>query len=63
MPRKCKIQIRTLKQVTMNLIFLLVSFYLLVAEGIYSNPVPQTESTHGNSSPRGGPAMAVEVVG
>ena len=53
MPRKCKIQHRTLKQEPMNLVIRLVLFYLLVTEGIESNPGPQTGSTRGNSSPRG----------
>ena len=53
MPRKCKIQHRTLKQVPMNCVIRLVLFYLLVAEGIESNPGPQIGSTSGNSSLRG----------
>ena len=56
MTSKCKIQLRTLKQVPMNLVIRLVLFYLLVAEGIESDPGPQTGSTLGNSSPRGGPS-------
>ena len=55
MSRKCKIQLRTLKPVQMNLVIRLVLFYLLDAEGIESNPEHQTGSTRGNSSPRGGP--------
>ena len=55
MPRKCKFELRTLKQVPMNLLIRSVLFYLLVAEGIESNPWPQTRSTRGNSSPRGSP--------
>ena len=54
MPRKCKIQLRTLKQVLMNLVIRLVLVYLLVAETIESNPGPQTGSTRGNSSLIGG---------
>ena len=54
MPRKCKFQLRTLKQVPMNLVIRLVLFCLLVAEGIESNHWPQTGSTRANSSPRGG---------
>ena len=54
-PRKCKIRLKTLKQVPMNLVICLILFYLLVAEGIESNPEAQTGSTRGNSSPRGGP--------
>ena len=56
MTMKCKIQLRTLKQVSMKLVIRLVLFYLLVVEGIESNPGPQTGSTLGNSSPRGGPS-------
>ena len=37
-----------------DLVIGLVLFYLLVVEGIESNPRPQTGSTHGNSYPRGG---------
>ena len=55
MPRKCKIQLRTLKQVPMNLVIRLVLFYALVADGIESNPGPQTGSSRGNSSLRGCP--------
>ena len=54
MPRKCKSQLRTLKQVPINFVIRLVLFYLLVAEGIESNPGPQTGSTSDISSPRGG---------
>ena len=56
MYRKCKSQLRTLKQVPINFVIRLVLhvFYLLVAEGIESNPGPQTGSTSDNSSPRGG---------
>ena len=50
MPRKCKLKLRTLKPVPINLVIRLVLFYLLVVEG-----GPQTGSTRGNSSPRGSP--------
>ena len=53
MPRKCKIQLRTLKQVPINLVIRIVLVYLLVAETIESNPGLQTGSTRGNSSLRG----------
>ena len=38
----------------MNLVIRLILFYLLIAEGIDSNPGPQNGSTRGNSSLRGG---------
>ena len=50
MPRKCKIQLRTVKQVPMNFVIRVVLFYLLVALGIESNPGPQTESTRGEAA-------------
>ena len=40
----------------MKLVIRLVLFYLLVAEGIESNPGPHSGSTLGNSSLRGGPS-------
>ena len=45
MHRKCKIQLKTLKPITMNLSIILIE----------SNPEPQSGSTRGNSYPRGGP--------
>ena len=52
MPRKCRIQLRTLKQVPMSLIIRLALFYLLATEEIESNPRPQTGSTRDNISLR-----------
>ena len=54
MPRKCKIQLRTLKLVPMNLRQSFGIIYLLVVEGIESNPGSKTGSTQGYRSPRGG---------
>ena len=50
MPRKCKLKLKALKPVPINLYIRLVLIYLLVAEG-----GPQTGSTQGNSSLRGSP--------
>ena len=55
MHRKCKIQLRTLKSIPMNLVIRLVIFYMLFVEGIESSPTAQTWSTRGNSSPRDDP--------
>lgn len=58
MPRKCKTHLKTLKPVTMSLVIRLVLFYLLVVEGVESNPGPpsrrsNTGGARGNRSPRG----------
>ena len=52
MPRKCKDRLKTLKPVSMSLAVRLTLFYLLVAEGIESNPGPGSGS-RGPQSPRG----------
>ena len=60
MPKKCKTHLKTLKPVTMSLAIRLVLFYLLVVEGVESNPGPpgpsrrsNTAGARGNRSPRG----------
>ena len=61
MPRKCRTHLETLKPVSVSLAIRLVLFYLLVAEGIESNPGPNSQTTDAGSdrgSPRG---RAVEV--
>ena len=52
MPRKCKDHLKTLKPVSMSLAVRLILFYILVAEGIESNPGPGSRS-RGPQSPRG----------
>ena len=56
MPRKCRTHLETLKPVSVSLAIRLVLFYLLVAEGIESNPGPYSQTTDAGSergSPRG----------
>lgn len=49
MPRKCKTHLKTLKPVTMSLAIRLVLFYLLVVEGVESNPGSPGPSRRSNT--------------
>ena len=54
MPNKCKTYMNTLKPVSISLAIRLVLFFLLIAEGIESNPGPSSESEYrGAQFPRG----------
>lgn len=56
MPRKCKIQLQTLKLKYVSLSIRILLFYLLLAEGVEANPGPQTRGNPGRSGgspPRG----------
>ena len=58
MPRKSKDHMNTLKPVSMSLAIRLVLFYLLIAEGIESNPGPGS-----GSGSRGAPLREVAAKG
>ena len=49
MPRKCKIQLKTLKLKYVSLSIRILLFYLLLAEGVEANPGPQTRGNPGRS--------------
>ena len=49
MPRKCKIQLKTLKLKYVSLSIRILLFYLLLAEGVEANPGPQTRGYPGRS--------------
>lgn len=49
MPRKCKIQVKTLKLKYVSLSIRILLFYLLLAEGVEANPGPQTRGNPGRS--------------
>ena len=57
MPRKCRTRVETVKPVFVSLAFRLALFYLLIAEGIESNPGPNSRTIDAGSeqglSPRG----------
>ena len=57
MPRKCRTRVETVKPVFVSLAIRLALFYLLIAEGIESNPGPHSRTTDAGSeqgsSPRG----------
>ena len=49
MPRKCKIQLKTLKLKYVSLSIRILLFYMLLAEGVEANPGPQTRGNPGCS--------------
>ena len=49
MPRKCRTRVETVKPVFVSLAIRLALFYLLIAEGIESNPGPSSRTTDAGS--------------
>ena len=61
MPRKCRTRVETLKPVFVSLAIRIVLFYLLVAEGVESNPGPNSQPASQATLHVGAGVTAVEA--